>query len=1132
MVAIAFVASAWGPRFGGINAFNADLCRAVATARPDVNVYCVTGGARDSEINQALTAGVQLVNVDRNNLDRSQSQLIARALADWARTVQDLQWWIGHDVITGPAAVEVARLTGARVAVIQHTDYASYGALKGTPGTEIAERDQAEARTLAEADVLFGVGPKLAAAALDRLRLTTSNIQVTEIVPGLPDITPARTPPSTFRAVTYGRLDEQSDRIKQARLAVRSFGELIRGAPEIVGHDPRISVIGLTDNQLAEEQAELDSIADRQAGRLVSVVGQPFTEDRELLFRVLADASVALMLSVHEGFGLAGWEAIAAEVPLVLSRNSGLYMVLEQLGGAALGCVHVVDVRGDRRPPYHTPGDVRAVTAALRDIAVNAERAKKDARTLKGFLAGYDWTSAATGFVNALYLPTLLSPAQTAEKLEEHHSSVLLPSTLPPRFDDELLGRADQLARLESIAKDGRTPLISVLGPPGSGKTRFVTELAHRLRDTFADRVYFVDLSAVADPDLVAASITRALQIEARDPVLNALRDFFRWNRALLVLDNFEQVTPAALALRELIGGAPLLQLIVTSRHRLGVVGERPFALEELLPDDAVALFRERRGGNAVVDTDDTDVIRQICARVDNLPLAIELVAAHAQVYSSLELLQVIEDSPLDFKNPRVGADSKQQSLRDAIDWSYNLLDPPEARVLRQLSVFAGGWTVTSASGVLAKSERADRQIAAHIEKLYDRSLVRRTGDRLSMFDTIRAYAAEKLEAEADGSEKLAESHAQYFLNRLAGVITDPVSRTDWPGLPDLLADLENCTRALRWFIHAGRRPEAALLGALLGRVWWSTDLIGGLTELSRLAGDIAVENASGEDAIAALWLGRIALRLGRLDSAAESFRRVMTVADRLGDGVLLATGQGDAALVEMEIGNYDAARELLEPAAQWFTTNPNAEGHADVLDSLGEIDMFGQEYGLAADRFSEAIRRYEDIDDTAGIGWVYVDQSTLSLAQGHHAVALDHAQAARQVGEDLDDRVLQCWADHRTALAHLGLGDVGEARQCCRRCAAVVRLLGDQRLSILTLETFAVLAIAENHKSKAVSLNEAAQRHRDRWGIPRTPPEQRLFGPMIERAAADLDPAAADVARNVGRRWTLERGLTEAESD
>ena len=225
------------------------------------------------------------------------------------------------------------------------------------------------------------------------------------------------------------------------------------------------------------------------------------------------------------------------------------------------------------------------------------------------------------------------------------------------------------------------------------------------------------------------------------------------------MLDNFEQVTPAALALRDLISGAPYLQVVVTSRQRLGVVGETFVTLDELTPDEAVTLFRRRRGDDIQFGGDDSDLIRQICARVDHIPLAIELIAAHAQVYSSDELLDLIDDSALDIENTRQDVAGKQQSLRNAIDWSYGLLEPPGALMFEQLSVFTGGWTVTSASGVLANATRADRLIAAQIERLFDRSLIRRSSQRLNMFDTIRAYAAEKLEARG-GAAELFQAHA------------------------------------------------------------------------------------------------------------------------------------------------------------------------------------------------------------------------------------------------------------------------------------------------------------------------------------------------------------------------------------
>lgn len=395
MTAIAFISSAWGPRFGGINEFNAELCRAVGRTRKDLRVYCFTFGITESDVRSALADGVELVNIGDDPGDRPLDNTVGYALVEHASKITDLEWWIGHDVISGRAAVVAGERSGVKVAVFQHTDYASYGSLKGTPGTVVLRRDQLESETLSRADVIVGVGPKLAAAALDRVRAGASGSQVTMLVPGLPELEPASSAPSTFRAITFGRLDPESDRIKLGRLAVRSFGELIKQVPEMVGRDPRITVVGLNSGRLDTEQTDLAKLAGQAAHRAVTVVGHPFTEDRDVLLHALINSSVSLMLSVHEGFGLTGWEAIAAEVPLVLSRNSGLFDLLTSISGRAVSCVWGVEIRGRSQPPFYAKKDVKSVVEALREIAWKPHEAKNKARELKAVLNHYDWSQAA-----------------------------------------------------------------------------------------------------------------------------------------------------------------------------------------------------------------------------------------------------------------------------------------------------------------------------------------------------------------------------------------------------------------------------------------------------------------------------------------------------------------------------------------------------------------------------------------------------------------------------------------------------------------------------------------------------------------------------------------------------------------
>lgn len=1130
MTAIAFVTSAWGSRFGGINSFNADLCRATARARPDLTVYCVTSGATQPEVRDALTEGVQLVGLGEQT-DGPLGEIFGWALSSWASQVRDLSWWIGHDIISGPAVVFAAERTGVRSAIVQHTDYASYGALKGTSGALLLARDALERRTLSRADVLFGVGPKLARAALDRVQTGRGKAQVQALVPGLPSIEPTSAVPHTFRAITFGRLADAMDRIKQGKLAVHSFGRLVHEVPDIVGADPRITVVGLAEEQLDADQAELARIAGEAAGRALAVIGHPFTDDRETLFHALRTASVSLMLSVHEGFGLTGWEAIAAEIPLIITKNSGLYELLESNGGPALGCVHAIDVQGWHAPPYYSPADVLAVTAALRDIAVDRGRAKRDAQTLRQIVARYDWDSSALTFLDALGLAHRESEMRIERKRADSRPNTLPQGHLPARRQEDLVGRSEVLNDLSRLLEDDHCRFVTVIGPPGTGKTRVVTEIAHRLRTAFDDRVYFVDLENVADPELVTASVTRALKMEPRDPIMDALTDFFRWNPALLVLDNFEQVVSAALSLRDLSASAPLLQVLITSREPLKVAGEVEFRLDPLADDDAVDLFLTQQGSAGTSDQD-REALKTLCASLDNLPLAIELIAAHAGLFAPDEMAQLVKKALLDVAADRRDVADRQRSLRRAMDWSYDLLTAGQSDAFERLSVFADGFSLTSASAIVAGTDGVDAGLAATIAALFDKSLVKRApGGRLSMLGTVRTYAAERLATQPSKQSEAEAAHARFFLRDIEAKVPLPLSRSRLADMDSLTADSENYDKALRWLLRFGRPGEALRMAARLGRLWWETDLIRGVTRLDKCLTTNVEGITSTERTYALIWHGRILLRLGRLSGSSDSFERAAGAAEGDADEALRSIVRADLALVLLELGESVRARQMLEASTPYYRASDDPEVLADVLDTLGIIAVNDAKWQEAADFFDESADLYDQSDNSVGVAWVNSDRAAMALAREEYDRASELAEAVVKVAREDRNRPLECWADLRLGVALCCQGKLDESLTPLLRAMNTARLLGDRRLIILVLEGCAMLRGARGQDSQIITLAEVADQLRTRTGIQKNELEARLLNPFLEAARSRLGASAVDAARRYGRKLTLERAIALAET-
>jgi predicted ATPase/DNA-binding SARP family transcriptional activator len=380
-----------------------------------------------------------------------------------------------------------------------------------------------------------------------------------------------------------------------------------------------------------------------------------------------------------------------------------------------------------------------------------------------------------------------------------HTESVSLPA-LPSSF----VGREQDLDDAAAVLTEPDVRLLTVIGPGGIGKTRFAIELARRLASRFPDGVTWVGLDAAEDPARVLPAIAAAvLDGPANDPLDASIRAL-RGKRALLVLDCFEHVLDAATDVHRLLQRLPALHVLVTSRERLGLSGEHLFRLPPLTSEDAAALFLARRRAVSRAAPPDDDLLRDVCDRLDRLPLAIELVASQVEVRTEPELLATLERS-LDVDGRR-DPPVRHRTLRTTLDWSFALLGEDDRRVLRRLSVFAGGFTPEAAEAVTDATH-------AGIDQLERKSLVTRHDDpgRYRLLDTVRAYAAERLD-ESGETTLVRDRHAATFAD-LARAL-EPVTWEDASasGHTTFDAELPNFRLALRRTVENADGPMAATL--------------------------------------------------------------------------------------------------------------------------------------------------------------------------------------------------------------------------------------------------------------------------------------------------------------------------------
>jgi glycosyltransferase involved in cell wall biosynthesis len=518
--AIVTLATAWGPKFGGINSFNTEIVKSLGILPTrDFDLICVVPGPVPRELIDECQRryGVDLIPTGGNDTAAEVICLLG------AMTQPERFLWIGHDDKTGPLALELKHLaTGSRAVLINHMAHGAYQSIKQGQTRNAAEKQQAQLAMFRVSDLCFAVGPMLRSHLQDLLGSEAKPPPVEMLLPGLADpsehgITIRDTHPDNYVAFVAGRLDNEDDRVKQGRLALRGFGNAVRRAEgeSAIRRSPTLRMRGIPP----AEEASVRDLLMAEARRAVNFDVQDFTEDREPYFRDLASASVAIMPSWHEGFGLTAWEAIACAVPVVISEESGVYRVLkEDFSGAGLGqSVIAIPIDGwlpaGDEEPNHTAADLKRVADALLLLAERPATAKQQALRLRRNLLALDldWKGTVLTFIQSIeqHLGVVLTkefqpgppPAASAPEpldlavpaplripaVRLWHRELGLPSSVLLAARDEVVGfdpeRQPILDRMsEWIATETLLSGRLLFAPPGMGKTRLALELARRLQ--------------------------------------------------------------------------------------------------------------------------------------------------------------------------------------------------------------------------------------------------------------------------------------------------------------------------------------------------------------------------------------------------------------------------------------------------------------------------------------------------------------------------------------------------------------------------------------------------------------------------------------------------------------------------
>jgi len=617
-----------------------------------------------------------------------------------------------------------------------------------------------------------------------------------------------------------------------------------------------------------------------------------------------------------------------------------------------------------------------------------------------------------------------------------------------------------------------RTRLLTFTGPGGTGKTRLALEVAGRVLSDYPDGVFFVPLAAVADPSLVPAAVAAAVGLPTgagppagtQASVVDTLHEYLAGRKLLLVLDNFEHLMAAAPVVEGLLQAGPRFKVLVTSRARLHVSGEQELPVAPLeTPEpvagagvgdlaryDALALFeqRARAADPGLPVTDDTvATMAKICARLDGLPLAIELAAARLNVLTPELLLERLERAlPLLTAGPR-DAPARQRTLRDTVSWSHDLLDGVDRVVFRRLSVFSGGCTLDAAEAVVGTG---DVNVLDGISSLVAKSLVRRTagssgGPRFRMLETIREYAYERL-VESGEAPEVERRHARFYLQQVAGADAQPWQVTRPGPAAGAEWDLDNLRAALERSIRAGDAETGLGIASSMWRCWqqrgqleegrrWTSRLLAlpgaaprtlwrarGLCASAGMAywqGDYGPARLHYEEALsicrelddrrgAAEALQSLAYLAGIRGDHPEAFtlhRQSSTISRELGDLGSVAYDCVGEGMVHNVEGDFEAARERFEEARSLFEQVGDSYGLASVLCLLSRLAAEQGDVDGATASWCQAFELLRELGDSSGIIIALSDLCAIQLAAGRPEAAVRLAGAAQGLGRELKVR-------------------------------------------------------------------------------------------------------------------------------
>jgi predicted ATPase/DNA-binding winged helix-turn-helix (wHTH) protein len=716
--------------------------------------------------------------------------------------------------------------------------------------------------------------------------------------------------------------------------------------------------------------------------------------------------------------------------------------------------------------------------------------------------------------------------ASGASKLAKSRIDLPTPRT-------SLIGREQEMAEAVEFLDKANVRLLTITGAGGAGKTRLAIAVASAIAHRFTAGVRFVGLASITNPELVAPALAKALDIQqiAKCSLPQLISAHLQDSGPFLyVLDNFEQVLAAATLVGELLVACPMLKVLVTSRAGLRIYGEQEFPLAALEQDAAVQLFVHRATAvrpNFAMTGENAEAIREICARLDGLPLSIELAAARTKLLSPRAILDRLQSRLQLLTGGARDLPERQQTLRNTIDWSHGLLSETEQKLFRRFSVFIGGGTIEAAEAVCNTGRDLGIDLFDGLSSLVDKNLIQRMDQRDSearfkMLETIREYAFERLVSSGEEAATR-RAHAAYclVLAEEGNPELRPEERGAWLARCDI--EIDNFRAALDSLFSTQDLDWGLRMCMALFRFWDMREHLNeGCARLEAILG-MVTEGYSSERAKLGIFLGALATAQGDFPTAERSLAQSLWLYEVSGDRWGIAASWNALGIAARDRGDYRAAQNSFERSLACWRMLPDRQATARCLHNLANIAKIRGDYARAQIALGEATEIFQEIGDQSGRSWSINQQGDIAREQGDLDAARDFYQRALKAFRETGER----WGSARS-LADLGYvyceqREYEAAHAAYREALVVFAELGHKRGLARVLEGAACLAAARGQAARALRLAAAAAHLRRVIHAPLPQAEQSRLEQSLSSAWTLLSGTAGEDAWAEGSAMSVE---------